>query len=83
MANVKTEAKIVFGLDNLLLQPSTNLPARVEMENLAERIKPLSSVLPMSWAKIEEVAIFKKLENPDPILAIRVGGQWFSLFEWE
>jgi hypothetical protein len=30
-----------------------------------------------------EMAIFKIRDNPDPIIAICIDDQWYSLFEWE
>lgn len=51
---------------------------RLEALALAER---LQSFLPEGG--IEEIAIFKKRANPDPVIAIKVLGKWYSLYEWE
>jgi len=46
---------------------------------LAERIK---SLLPAS-SQVEEVALFKKRAEPDPVIAVKIVGEWYSLYEWE
>jgi hypothetical protein len=73
-----------FLLKDLSFQGLSGLPVKVE-KNLVEQI---NSLLPETRdygqkTLIEETAIFKRVRNPDPILAIKIGGQWYSLFEWE
>jgi len=43
----------------------------------------ISDLLPNLKAKIEEIAIFKAREKIDPVIAVKVEEQWFSLFQWE
>ena len=64
----------------LLTFPSNSLPEAVKPVGLISMEK-IKSLLPGNW--LEEIALFKKGANPDPVIALKVAGKWYSLFEWE
>jgi len=65
-----------------IFQTAHNLPAATanflnELESFLGEKQPTENLQNM------EAAIFKVRSNPDPIIAIRIGAHWYSLFEWE
>ena len=64
--------------DSIIPAPKDQPPASLPV-GLLEKIKEL---LPKGF-QIEEFGIFKKREALDPIIAIKIAGQWFSLYSWE
>jgi hypothetical protein len=56
------------------------VPAQIDFKGEMEKIK---SILLPEWTKIQEIALFKKKEARDPVLAIRVGNEWYQLYEWK
>ncbi len=54
-----------------------------EIGHVPIQIEKIKSLLPPEWKKIQEIALFKKKEVRDPILAIRIGNEWYKLYEWK
>lgn len=46
-----------------------------------EKVRSFLSLV--STEQVDEISIFKKRESLDPVIAIRIGGVWYSIFEWE
>ena len=56
------------------------VPAQIDFKGEMEKIK---SLLPDEWTKIQEIALFKTKEARDPVLAIKIGNDWYRLYEWK
>lgn len=50
--------------------------------DILEETKDIIDKFPQENIQDVEIAIFKIRDDPDPIIAIRVGEHWYSLFEW-
>jgi len=46
---------------------------------LVQKLQILAALLPQNT----ELGLFKRRYNPDPIIAIKIAGEWFALFECE
>ncbi len=67
-----------FGANPITTVPEDRLPASVPA-GLMEKIR---TILPKGL-QIQEFGIFKRRAVTDPVIAVKIAGQWFSLYSWE
>ncbi len=64
---------------------STELSFPLGEVNRSERkvllLERLLKSLPL--IQVEEMAIFKRKHVPDPVIALKIWGTWFSIYSWD